>query len=354
MPLTQQQLLAGASYQLENYATGDPIDQFTTDRPFARWLIANKVETVFGNGIFNEKVRYTNDSNYQNYTGDDEVTYNKKDTVKLAPYQHYEAHDGFTLNETELANNGIVITDDKNAVLAEAEKIQIVNKLKEGWTTLKEGFQENWDIEMHLDGTQDTKAAPALDLIVSTTPTTGVVGGLDASLYTWWRNNTNLGLSSGSTQADYETFFEDLEMTWRACMTYGGVAPDAIFCGGDFYDYFRKAARAVHEITISGSASGGVRIDPSTGELRFHGVMVEWDPTFDKLDDIVGALTYPWKKRCYFLNKRHYKMRPFKGRWMQRRKPERVYNRYTHYFAITSDYGVTTSKRNSLAVLSIA
>ena len=350
MPLTQAQLLAGASYQLETYASGDPIDQFTTDRPFARWLIENKEESVFGNGIFNEKVRFTNDSNYQNYTGDDEVDYNRKNTVRLAPFQHYEAHDGFALNETELANNGIIITDDKNAVLTEAEKIQIVNKLKEGHTTLKEGFQENWDIEMHLDGQQDAKACPGLDLIVSTTPTIGVVGGIDAALATYWQNNANLGIST----ADAEAFFEELEQTWRACMTYGGTAPDAIFCGGAFYDYFRRAARAVHSIQLQGSASGGVSIDPSTAELKWHGVKVQWDPTFDKLDDIVGPLTHPWTKRCYFLNKKHYKMRPFKGRWMVQRKPERVYNRYTHFFALTSDYGVTTKKRNSMAVLSIA
>lgn len=354
MPVTQAQLLAGASYQLESYASGDPIDQFTTDRPFAKWLIANREDSVFGNGIFNEKVRFTNDSNYQNYTGDDEVDYNRKDTVRLAPFQHYEAHDGFALNETELANNGVIITDDKNAVLADAEKIQIVNKLKEGWSTLKDGFQENWDVEMHLDGQQDAKAAPALDLLVSTTPTVGVIGGLDASLFPWWRNNINLSIPSGSTQTDYEGFFEELEQTHRACMTYGGAAPDFIPCGGAFYDYFRRAARAVHTIQINGSASGGVTIDPATQELRFHGVPVVWDPTFDKLDAIVGTIPQPWTKRCYFLNKKHYKMRPFKGRWMQQRKPERVYNRYTHFFATTSDYGVTTKKRNSLAVLSIA
>lgn len=354
MPLTRAQLLAGASYQLESYATGEPVDQFTTDRPFAAWLIANKDETVFGNGIFNEKVRFTNDSNYQNYTGDDEVTYNKRDTVRLAPFQHYEAHDGFTLNETELANNGVIITDDRNAVLAEAERIQIVNKLKEGWTTLRDGMQENWDIEMHLNGAQDPKAAPALDLIVSTTPNVGVIGGIDAALAPWWRNNVNLAIPSGSTIADYENFFEEMEQTWRACMMYGGVAPDFMPCGGSYYDYFRKAARGISQIQISMPASGGVRLDPSTGDLSFHGVKLTHDPSMDKLDDIVGPITYPWRKRCYFLNRKHYKLRPFKGRWMLRRNPERLPNRYAHYFAMTADYGVTTSKRNSLAVLSIA
>jgi len=353
MPVTQAQLLAGASYQLESYASGDPIDQFSTDRPFARWLIANKEDSVFGNGIYNEKVRFTNDSNYQNYTGDDEVDYNRKDTVKLAKFQHYEAHDGFALNETELANNGVIITDDKNAVLAEAEKIQIVNKLKEGYATLKDGFQENWDIEMLLDGQQSTKACPGLDLLVSTTPAVGVIGGLDASLFPWWRNNVNLAIPSAATDANYTAFLAELEESWRACMTYGGTSPDYIMCGAAFLDYFRAAARSQVTINVS-SGSNGVSIDPATNELSFHGVKLVWNPTFEKLDTMLGAITYPWTKRCYFLNKKHYRMRPFKGRWMQQRQPERVYNRYTHFFATTSDYGCTLKKRNSMAVLSIA
>ncbi|MGH8172310.1 MAG: phage major capsid protein, partial [Rhodanobacteraceae bacterium] len=76
MPVTPAQLLAGANYQLQSYAKDDPVDQFSVDRPFAKWLIANKVDTVFGNGIYNEKIRVSNDSNYQNYSGDDQVTYN--------------------------------------------------------------------------------------------------------------------------------------------------------------------------------------------------------------------------------------------------------------------------------------
>lgn len=35
MPLTTAQLLAGANRQMESYAANDPIDQFSTERPFA-------------------------------------------------------------------------------------------------------------------------------------------------------------------------------------------------------------------------------------------------------------------------------------------------------------------------------
>ncbi|HST44499.1 MAG TPA: phage major capsid protein [Luteimonas sp.] len=353
MPLTTAQLLAGANRQLETYSTDDPIDQFTTDRPFASWLIANKQDSVFGNGIFNEKVRISNDSNYQNYTGDDQVTYNRKDTVRKAPFQHYEAHDGFTLNETELANNGIILTDDRNAVMTDAEKIQIVNLLDENWTTLKDGFQENWDIEVHLDGSTNPKAVPGLVALVSTTPTVGVIGGIDAATSPYWRNFADMGISTATAG----NLISHMETLWRQTVTYGKMGqPNAIFVGSAMYDAIQADALKVmsRQITVGANSTGGITIDPSTKSLAFKGVPVAWDPTFDALDARLGPITYPWAKRGYFLNSKTIKLRPVKGRWMVKRTPPRVYDRYTHYFGQTADYGLTTKKRNSNAVFSIA
>lgn len=353
MPITSAQLAAGANYQLNSYAKNDPVDQFTTARPFAQWLIKNKQESVFGNGIFNEKVRISNNSNYQNYTRDDQVTYNTKDTVRLAPFQHYEAHDGFAVNETDMADNGIVLTDDKNAVLTEAEQIQIVNRLKENYATLKDGFQQNWDLEIHKDGTASTKSCPGLDLLVSTTPTSAtVVGGIDQSINAYWQNNASIGINTGTAG----TLVQAMEVQWRKCMTYGGMSPDAIFVGSAFLDAYRKdALSTVNRQIILGSGKN-TNIDASTDTsggtsgLYFKGVELMWDPTFDVLD----STTPGWAKRCYFLQSKHMVLRPNKGRWLINRKPDRVYDRYTHYFGLTADYGLTVKKRNSMAVLSIA
>lgn len=352
MPLTSAQLLAGANRQMESFSTDDPIDQFTTQRPFAAWLIANRTDSVFGNGIFNEKVRITNDSNYQNYTGDDQVTYNRKDTVRKAPFQHYEAHDGFALNETELSNNGIIMTDDRNAVMADAEKIQIVNLLTENWTTLKDGFQENWDIEVHLDGSTNPKAVPGLDALVSTTPTVGTIGGIDASTATYWRNWASMNISTSTAG----NLISAMERLWRQCTTYGAMTPDFIVVGSAMYDAIQADALKVmsRQISLGVNTTGGVTLDPSTKALAFKGVPVVWDPTFDALDAKLGAITYPWAKRGYFLNSKTIKLRPVKGRWMVKRTPPRVYDRYTHYFGYTADYGLTTKKRNANAVFSIA
>ena len=61
---------------------------------------------------------------------------------------------------------------------------------------------------------------------------------------------------------------------------------------------------------------------------------------------------YPAKED--FANIDKIVLRPLKGHWMVNRKPERLPDRYVHYFAKTSKYGLTTDQRNALAVLSIS
>jgi hypothetical protein len=353
MPINAQQLAAGANYTLNTYAANDPIDQFTMERPFSDWLIANKAESSFGNGIYNEKVRITNDSNYQNYTRDDTVSYNRKDTVRMAPFQHYEAHDGFSLNETDLSDNGIILTDDRNAVATDAESIQIVNKLTEGWSTLKDGFQENWDKEVHLDGTQSALAVPGLDALVSVDGT-GVIGGIDASVTAngYWKNNFNTGISTGTAG----TLIAAMEVEWRKCVTHGKMgSPDFIVVGSKFLDAYAKDVRAQTGTTfmVTTPAKGGVALDGSRTGVFFKGVELVWDPTFDALQAALNP-TINWDKRCYFLNKKVMKLRPNRGRWMVKRTPPRVYDRYTYYFGMTADYGLTVKQRNAQSVLSIA
>lgn len=350
MPMNAQQLIAGANYQLESYAKTDPIDQINTKRPTLAWLIANKQEVVYGNGIFNEKVFKSNDGNYQNYYGDDQVSYNRRDPVRLAAFNYYNHHDGFGLNEDELKANGILMTDDRNAVVTGAEKIQIVNLLKVNRMALKEGIQTALNLELLGDGSLDAKSAPGLDLLVSTTPGSTTVGGIPDSTSTYWQNNVSLNISvatAGNLVAKMET-------EWRKCVTYGNGAPDFIVAGSDFIDAYRVDAGLTinRQLEGMGNAKGGVTLDASVSGLFFHGVPIVWDPTFAAMDTLYSP-TELWEKRCYFLNSKDLKLRPYSGSWMVQRTPPRMYDRYIHYFGMTSSYGLTVSKRNGMSVMTI-
>lgn len=353
MPFNTQQLTTGANYALNTFQKEEPVDQINTEHVTLNWLIAHKQPALFGNGLFREPIYINNDSNYQNYFGPDSVTYNERDPARWTQFAHYNNHDGFWFDEDRLAANGIILTDDAQSVPTGAEKIQLLDLLKTSYTTLKQGIQVGLAQELLQDGSSSTKACPGLDHLVATDPTTGTVGGFDASTATYWRNNINLAINTTTAG----TLLADMETTWRDCIRYGGIKPTKIVAGSAFIDAYAKDVRNQPGTTlmVTTPAKGGAVLDGSRSGLYFKGVEVEWDPDFDALDDLLGVITYPWAKRCYFLNAAGGTvLRPMKGHWMVNRKPERLPDRYVHYFGQTSKYSLTTNKRNAQAVLSIA
>jgi hypothetical protein len=357
MPFTSEQLNYAGTAAINYFLKNDPVDQVNINRPLIKKLMEGKKPYGGALQYVVEQLRYSNDSNFQSYFGDTQVTYNRKRTLQQAKWTWGSFHDGFGLNEDELAQNGIVMTDDKSSTPSDAEKVQLTNLLEENSQTLKLGFQENFDYMLHRDGTKSATDIPGLDLLVSTTPVVSqTVGGLDQSIYTWWQNTAITGISTGTAG----NLTQQMEIAWRAATRYGGFAPDYILCGEAFLDAYRADAKATINRTVfmkDGDAEP-TKLDTSVGEgtrtgLYFKNVELIWDPVFTVLDAL-DSPTITWSKRCYFLNTRFLKLRPIQGHWMVNRTPPRVYDRYVHYFALTAKAALTTGKRNSHAVVSIA
>lgn len=349
MPITAEDLARGATTQLQFYSRNDPVDLINTERPLLKWFVSHKKDAPAGNFFLNETLRTGNDGNYQNYAGPDQVTYNNRDTNKQAQFPMYSAHDGFYIDEHEAARNGITLTDSGESNVSDAEKIQIVNLLKERFQNLKDSMQQGLDIESHLDGSQSTKAAPGLDALVSTTPTVGVVGGIDRAVATYFRNQANTGIVVAN-------LIDQMEITYRAATKFGKQRPTKFFCGGDFLDAYRKQAGQTinRQIDVAGNEKGGVSLDAGTTRTYFKGIELEWDPVMDDLDAMFGAPPVPWSKRCYMLSPETIKLRPVTGRWMIDRKPNRPHDRYIHFWGRTADYRFVITNPRANAVLSIA
>lgn len=345
MPFTPQQLVTGSNYSLATYQKKEPIDQINFQHVTLDWLVRNKEPSTFGNGSFKEPLYVANGANYQNYFGPDQVTYNERDPSVWTDFPYYNHHDGFWFDEDRLLAAGITMVEGGDAVPTTAEKESLVHLIQQSFRGLKEGIQENLAYEMLRDGSQSTKACPGLASIVDTSPATGTVGSINAATYTYWRNNANMTFAAANVVSEMEEMY-------AACMRYGGKLPTFIVCGRAFYDNYVTYAAAAVQRHQAVQGNGKVAMDPTIDSVNFHGVPVVWDPTFEALDTVMSVSTNT--KTCYFLNERDIKLRPVKGNWMVNRKPERLPDRYVHYFGQTSKYGLTTSKRNSLAVMSIS
>jgi hypothetical protein len=345
-----------AKHAIDFYLKNEPIDQATIDRPLLKKLLTTKKEYSGGLQYVVEQLRYQNDSNFQAYHGGSQVTYNHKRSLTQAKFGYGSFHDGFGLDEDELLQNGITMTDDSGATPSGDEKVQLTNLLTENMATLKTGFQEQFDLMLHRDGSQNSLEIAGLDALVSLAPSAGTIGTIAAS-NAFWQNFANTSINTTADEG-----LAELEAAWRATIRYGGQSPDFILAGSDFIDWYRTATTSVvnRQVTLGGASGNksGANLDAGVGNgtstgLYFKGVELVWDPAFDLLDT-EDSPTITWAKRAYFLNTKFITLRPIKGHWMIGRKPPRVYDRYVHYTGLTAKAALTTGKRNAHAVVAIA
>ena len=347
MPFTAEQISYAGKSAIDYIVRKKPEDLYNTERPLLKKLQATKKSFPGAKQYINEKHRITNDSNFQWFGPDEQVTYNRKRTLQEANFSWGSAHDGFALTEEELLQNYISVTDNKDNAPTTSEKHQFVNLMKENTETLMLGFKEQFDLDLHRDGTQDVDAIPGLDALVSTTPATGTVGGIDRSLAAnvYWRNQASLDVTIAN-------LLDTMETIWRACTRVGGNTPNYILAGETFIDAYRAATKAdiAREISVPGLEKGGINMDGSVNNLYFKGVPIIWDPVFYDLD-VADSPAQEWDSRCYFLNTRDLKLRPAQGQDMVVRRPPRAYDRYTHYWGLTWRGAMTITRPSAMAVI---
>ncbi|HFE45911.1 MAG TPA: phage major capsid protein [Nannocystis exedens] len=356
MPFTSQEITAAGKAAIDFYQRNKLVDNYNTARPLLKKLKAKQKPFPGGKQYVVEQLRKSNTSNFQWFNGSTIVTYNKRRNIEQAQFEWRSAHDGFALDEDRLIQNGITIDDDKPGQnFSKAEKVQLTNLLDEEVEALGLGFEEKFDQALHLDGTQSSDAVTGLDALISLTPATGTVGGIDASANGWWRNHAATGLTTATTTGD---ILDKMEIAWRACIRNGGM-PDFILAGSDFVDGLRNFMLKTfgrvnfHHMAEKGFEAGAGHDSGVDTGLKFHNVPIIWDPVFADLDTLYSPAT-AWEKRCYFLNTNHLRLRPVEGQDMKTRKPPRAYDKYEYYWGLTWRGSLCTNRRNAHAVLAIA
>jgi len=356
MPFTADEILAAGKSGLDFFQKNKLVDQVNVERPLLKKLKAKQKSAPGNKQYIVEQLRKSNNSNFQWFNGSKIVTYNKRRNIEQSQYQWRSAHDGFALDEDRLIQNGISIDENgKGKNHSQAERVQLTNLLEEEIEALDLGFDEKFDQALHLDGTQDADSIIGLDTLISLTPATGIVGGIDAATNPFWRNHAATGLTVTPTTGNV---MQIMEIAHRSCIRNGGM-PDFILVGSDYLDgyidYMMKTfGRVNYTPTGKKSVDGGTaHVEGVNTGIFFKGVELIWDPVFQELDALYAPAT-PWEKRCYFINTQHTRLRPIEGQDMVTRKPPRAYDKYEYYWGLTWRGALATNRRNANAVLAIA
>lgn len=149
--------------------------------------------------------------------------------------------------------------------------------------------------------TQNANAASmtALPSIISTTPTTGTIGGLTRASQGWMVNQTK----SMTGEAIIANLLNNMRNMFHNCSKYKAgtrAAPDIIICDQTTYELYEQLAESLQQIVAHDSP----RVSLGFGNMLFKGVEIYWAPQCPA-------------QTMYFLNTEHLALRVESGVFME-------------------------------------
>ncbi len=349
MPITSEDLEALSKVSLDKYLRNAPVDQISVDTPLLKKLMGKRKKFLGAKQNVVANIRKAHDSNFAWAYGETPVSFNKRNTVENAAFPWRRAVDGFYISHDMLFGNGIKVREGKAGEfkMEKSEREQLADLFLEQVDAFRTGFMEKLSLELHRDGTSSSDAVTGIDALISLTPETGTVGGIDRATAKYWRNNVKTGIASTGTG----TLATAMEGEWRKCIRNGG-SPDFILAGSAFIDAYRQYGVTVTNNADAGrvkSLDAGVGSGTETG-LYFKGVPIVWDPQFETLDALETP-SIPWEKRCYFVNTKFLDIHDDD---IDIVTPTRPHNVLALYQMINLRLALVMKRANAHSVLSIA
>lgn len=347
MPFTLQELENAANATLDFYVDKGRVDSQTIqEKPLHKAMLAAQETFPGGKEYISGAVKGEYTTTIQGFQSDDAVSYSNPANIKRYNYPWKLIHSGIQFTMHELLKNGISIVDTTSgkgeARHSEAEEIQLADVLKDKVEDMMEGTERGFNEMWWGDGTSDPDLVPGITSFILNDPTTAtVVGGIDQSANSWWRNRANVSITA--TTASDQNLINTLQGEFRQLRRYGG-RPNKALAGSDMIEWMEKELRSKGNYTLEGWTSKKAT-DGGMADVSFKGLTFEYDPS---LDD-AGKADY-----LYLLDMRYIKPKVIDGEDMKKHYPARPENKYVFYRALTWAGGLICNKRNAHGVYKLA
>lgn len=347
MAFTVQELENIANATLDHHLDrGKIYSQTIQDKPLLMMFDKKAKTFPAGKEFLTVRVKGEYTTTIQGFSHDDTVSYSNPSNIKMATFQYKRIHAGIEVTFDELQRNGISISDTTTgrgeSRHSDREVTALADLLDDKIEDMMEGRARGMNNMFWRDGTQDSELVPGIKSFILTDPTSAtIVGGIDQSTNTWWRNRVNLGLSTATPSNS--TIAQALQAEFRQLKRYG-APKHTLFAGSSFLDALEKELRVNGTYTQDGWANKGA-IDISIADTAFKGMTINYDPTLD--DEGEAKLLYIIDTNAIYpmymdseRNKRH--------------SPARPHDKYVMYRAITDVVGLVCRQRNTSGIVSIA
>jgi hypothetical protein len=178
------------------------------------------------------------------------------------------------------------------------------------------------------DGTT-TGSVGGLQLLVASSPTTGVVGGIDRASWAFWRNQTWSAATNGSTVLSAASILSQMDALW-VTLVRGRDYPDLIIADNTTYRYYLQALQAIQRIQGENAAPDMAEYGFQSLKYLNSDVVLDGgfqgfasDPLPPETSASTSAVGGAPSSTMYFLNTKYIHWRPHSRRNMVPLDPDR-------------------------------
>jgi hypothetical protein len=226
--------------------TGKLADNFTKNNALLnRVKKKGKVKTVSGGRTIVQELAYAENGTYKRYSGYEALNVSPSDVFTGAEFNYAQAAVAISISGLEMIQNS-----GEEAIIDLLE-----NRIENGERTLT----NNVAIDCYSSGTADGgRQIGGLQLLISTTPTTGVVGGIDASttVGSFWRNIAFSALNNGGAAATAANIQSYMNQVWVQ-LVRGADRPDLIVADNNYFRLYLESLQAIQRIASDEMAQVG-------------------------------------------------------------------------------------------------
>ena len=167
-------------------------------------------------------------------------------TLNIAPSQV------FTAAEFPIRQAAVAVSISGLEELQNSGEEAIIDLLESRIMNAEDTFMNGLSQGIYGDGTVSNSVG-GLQLLVSTTPTSGVIGGIDRSQWTFWQNQTWSAATNGGAVLSSATILQQMDSLW-VMLIRGRDYPDLIICDNVMYKYYLNALQAIQRIQTENAA----------------------------------------------------------------------------------------------------
>jgi hypothetical protein len=228
-------------------------DNFSRNNVILTQLNKRGKETFDGGRTIVQELMYANNVTYQRYSGYDPLNISPSDVLTAAEYPIRQMAVAISINGLEMLQN--------------RGRERSIALLTSRITNAEETAASGLSYDMFGDGTLPGQIL-GLQALVSATPTSGTIGGIDRATWTFWQNQKYAAVADGGaamSSANIQRYMNTLAMR----LVRGNDMPDMILKDNTNYALYLESLTAIQRVTRSDRAVSGF------ASLAYSGVGAE-------------------------------------------------------------------------------